>query len=253
MKKLNIISAILAAAASSAGIFFNVYKDIPWAVAQMKGQDAVTILAAAVLLITAFKKNAKPLIITAGINAYLIYTYLFYALETKMNPFFHVYLAIVLMSLISLVHAVSRFRRVQTATAKKGSRAFSIIYLSIIASVLTFLWNSDIIATLAGHPILETPTNEPLTIVYVFDLTFVIPAIIYTLYLLKKNNSFGIPLCGIVLVKCVTMGAALLGMTIGVWAGGFKLETFLAVFWFLLAAGGIAALNLFLKSSTINE
>lgn len=253
MKKLNYISAGLAAAASAAGIFTELYKDTPWAIAQMKGQDAVTIITAAVLIAASARKGIKALIITAGINAYMIYTYFFYALETKLNPLFHIYLAVVLLSLIALIKAVTVLRQFSTAEAGRASGTFSIIYLSIIGAVLAFLWNADIISTLTGSPLLDTASGEPLTIVYVFDLTFVIPAVIYTVYLLIKKRPFGVPLCGIVLVKCVTMGAALLGMTIGARAGGFELETFLAVFWFCLAGFGIIALSLFLKGSRIGE
>ncbi len=251
MKKLNIVSGILAVAASVAGIFFNIYKDIPWAVYQMKGQDVVTIIASAVLILSVLHYDRKSLTITAGINAYLIYTYFLYAIASRLNPFFHIYLAVVLTSLVSLVTAIDRLRGISGASAGKRAKAFSVIYLSVIASVLTFLWNADIFATLSGSPILNTPAGDPLTIVYVFDLTFVIPAIIYTLYLLKTGKSFGIPLCCVVLVKCVTMGAALLGMTIGVCIGGFELETFLAAFWFILALTGAAALTVFLKGSRI--
>jgi len=253
MKKLNITAAVLSAAASTAGIFSNIYTDIPWAVSQMKGQDAVTIFAAAVLIIVSLRKGPKAVVISAGINAYLIYTYFFYAIETLLNPFFHAYLAIVLLSLIALIKSVSNLKKLKYSEVKTIPKTFSVIYLSAIASVLAFLWNADIFATLAGSPILETPTAQPLTIVYVFDLTFVIPAVVYTLYLLKKNKAFGIPLCGIMLVKCTTMGAALLGMTIGVWFYGFELEGFLAVFWCLIAILGLISITLFLKGSRIHE
>ena len=253
MKKLNITSGILAAAASVAGIFFDIYKDIPWVVYQMKGQDVVTIIASAVLIISVLRADKKSLTITAGINAYLVYTYFLYAISSRLNPLFHIYLAVVFTSLLSLIIAIGRLKCVSDASAGKKARAFSVIYLCVIAAGLAFLWNADIIASLSGSPILDTPTGEPLTIVYVFDLTFVIPAIIYTLYLLKTDNKFGIPLCCVVLAKCVTMGAALLGMTVGVWAGGLELETFLAVFWFILAVAGTAALIIFLKGSRIVE
>lgn len=253
MKKLNYISAMLSAAASAAGIFTSLYSDIPWAVAQMKGQDAVTIISAVVLVFFSTSKLSRSKIITAGINAYLIYTYFFYTLEVKLNPLFHIYLAIVLLSLVSLILTIAKLKNLHSAELKTRSRVFSIIYLCAIGSTLAFLWNADIIASLSGSPLLETATGEPLTIVYVFDLTFVIPAIIYSVYLLKKKKSFGISLCGIMLVKCVTMGAALLGMTIGVCVLGFELETFLAVFWFILTAGGILALILFMRDSSIDE
>ena len=253
MRKLNLISALFAVVVSALGIFTSLYTDIAWAAAQMKGQDAVTIAAAAVLIISSLRRGSKSMIISAGINTYLIYTYFFYALEVRLNPLFHFYLAIVLLSLISLIKSIRSLSGIESTSVGAGAKAFGIIYLCAIASVLAFLWNADIISTLAGSPLLETGTGEPLTIVYVFDLTFVIPAIVYSVYLLKKGRAFGVPLTGIMLVKCVTMGAALLGMTVGAWSCGFRIDTFLAVFWFLLAAAGSGAAAVFLQRSSISE
>ena len=253
MKKLNIISAVLAAAVSAAGAFTGLYRDEAWAVWQMKGQDIVTIIAAAVLIIFSTGKSSRNHSVTAGLNAYLLYTYLFYALELRLNPLFHLYLAIVLLSLLSLIKSVSVMRTLGPAQVNRGSLIFAVIYLLFIALTLSVLWNLDVVSTITGKPFLDTPSGEPLTIVYVFDLTFVIPAIAYTVCLLLKKNPFGTVLAMTVLVKCVTMGAALVGMTLGAWAGGIETEIILAVFWFMLAAIGIIALAVLIRGTRCSE
>lgn len=248
MKNLSTVSAILAAAVSAAGIFTPIYKDIPWAAGQMRGQDGVTIIASVILFLSSRIKTGGREIIRAGINAYLIYTYLFYALETVMNPLFHLYLIIVLTSGISLIKDISFLNKNDTIPAGGKGAIPGLLYLTLTGLMLFVLWNGDIITTLAGSPLLPNPSGEPLTIVYVFDLTFVIPAIVYTLYLWKKGKPFGNPMLGIMLIKAATMGTALLGMTLGMWLSGFELDTFLTGLWGFVGGAGIITLMIFLRS-----
>ena len=253
MKKLNIISAVMAAAAAAAGIFSGVYDEIPWVIWQMKGQDWVSIAAAAAMIIISMSDKDKYRAAGAGINAYFIYTFFFYALELNLNPLFHLYLAIVLLSLISIIRTISDLKKRSNQTASKGAAVTASVYLLMIALMLSILWNADIIASIAGEPILETASGKPLTIVYVFDIGFVIPAIVYTLYSVLKKTSFSPSLCIILLVKCTTMGAALLGMTVGLYFGGLEFQSFLAVLWTALTAAGLISLAVFLKGSRIGE
>jgi hypothetical protein len=149
-KMILITTAVLSIICSLLGILTPIYSDIEWINAQVRGQDAITIAGALFLLFTLrFRQPAKG-IVTAGISAYLVYTYFFYALEVQLNVLFFCYLAILLLSIILLVRSINFLRTTDTTVPKKSYRITGIIFMGIMALILTVLWSGDVIANLTG-------------------------------------------------------------------------------------------------------
>ena len=247
-KMILITTAVLSIICSLLGILTPIYSDIEWINAQVRGQDAITIAAAVFLLIALrFRQPAKE-IVTAGISAYLVYTYFFYALEVNLNVLFFCYLAILLLSIILLVRSINFLRTTDTMVPKNSYRMAGIIFMGIMALILTVLWSGDVIANLTGEPLLKNPTNEPFTIVYVLDLTFVVPAVVYAIVKSVQNKKIGYYLTGVMLIVITVMGLALMGMTGGLMLAGLSFDLFLAVFWAFLGTIGIVLAALYIRS-----
>jgi hypothetical protein len=100
---------------------------------------------------------------------------------------------------------------------------------------------------------LDTPTGEPLTPVYILDLGFVIPACLYGAIQSLRKKFWGTILTAVMLVMVATMGFALMAMAIGLYVYGFGLQGFLTVFWFVLGTSGLLLSLFYLRSIKINQ
>ncbi|MDJ0733479.1 MAG: hypothetical protein QNJ47_05215 [Nostocaceae cyanobacterium] len=258
MNKNKIISislAILALIASLTGIFANIYRDTDWIKSQLVGQDFVTVFVALILLFISFFNINKfnQSIIQVGLFGYLTYTYITYALGPKLNILFPLYVALISISVLGLI---TLFIQISSLNFKKTSSfifTISSIYLILISLILSFLWLGDIIGYLMGKPLFPNPSGEPLTIVYVLDLGFVIPISLYAAIQLLRKKFWGYVLTGVMLIKSTTMGFALMSMTIGVYVYGFASELFLVIFWTVLGLVGLLLSILFLHKLQTNS
>lgn len=239
--------AVLAVTAAGFGVFGNVYKEIPWLKVQIIGQDAFTVLPALLLFILSFARNRKVILIQAGILVYLIYTYVFYAFGVEFNPLFLLYVALASLSVWGLVKAALRLSSFKLKAA--GGKIPNIAggYLLFVSLMLGFLWLGDIFGRYAGAPLLENPTGEPLTPVYVLDLGFVIPVTVYgaVLTLMKKPRGFIIT--AVMLPAFAAMGFALMAMALGLFAYDLPGDVFLTGFWFALGTAGLILAVIYLK------
>jgi hypothetical protein len=245
---ISLAIGILALAAASVGIFGNVYLEDDWFLSQMKGQDGLTWIIAAGLLVLPFIKNEKIKILQAGFFAYMAYTYIFYAFAVRFNVLFLLYVVLASLSVLGLFLVFRQLARFEG----KGQRGWAIkggsIYLLFVCSVLGLLWLADIIGRLAGKPLLENPTGEPLTPVYILDLGFVIPASLYGAVQALRKKFWGRIITGVMLIMVTTMGFALMAMALGLYAFGFGFQGFLTVFWFVLGTAGLLLALFYLRS-----
>jgi hypothetical protein len=248
---LSLVTAVLAIIAAVGGIFGNVYQEDTWFLSQMVGQDVFTLVVAASLLILPFIKTKKIKIIQAGFLAYIAYTYIFYAFGVKFNVLFLVYVALSSLSVLGLIIVFGQLAHFELKDSKGWALKGSSIYIILACLILAFLWLGDIISRLGGKPILDTPTSEPLILVYVLDLGFVIPAGLYGAIQSLRKKFWGYIITAVMLVMIATMGFALMAMTIGHYAYGFGLQGFLAVFWCVLGTLGLLLAVFYLRSLRI--
>jgi len=245
--------AFLALIAASAGIFGSIYLEDDWFVSQMIGQDVLTLVVAMGLLVLPFIQNKKIKVWQGGFFAYMVYTYVFYAFSVRFNILFLVYVALSSLSALGLFQIFRQLAGCDLEGPKGWAIKGGSAYLIVVCLVLSLLWLGDIFSRFMGKPLLDTPTGEPLTPVYVLDLGFVIPAGLYGAVQALRKRYWGYIITAVMLVMMATMGLALMAMTLGQYAYGFGFQGFLAVFWFVLGTCGLFLAVLYLKSLQIRS
>ena len=239
--------AVLAVIASLGGIFGDVYRDIEWAAAQMKGQDAATIVLSAVLFALSFQRGVKSRLFQLGLFGYFAYTYTTYAFGPALNPLFIVYVALLSLSILVLITGFNRAARFTVIAESRWISITAGLYLILLSVMLGTIWTGDIIGNLRGAPLFENPTGEPFLVVYALDLGFVIPVSIYGAVNLFRKKRIGYIVTCFMLVKSATLGFALIAMTVALYLQGYGLEMFLVVLWGIIGAAGLLLSILFLR------
>jgi hypothetical protein len=239
---------LLGAVASAGGLFWpGLYRDTPYMVAQAVGQDLVTLAVAvpalAVTLVYVRRGSARATLAWIGLLGYMLYTYTTYAFGSAMNPFFLIYVALFSLSVFTMVTAMSGIdaaawaRRFDNGTPRRAVAGF----LGFIALMLIGLWLPEVIRfNLTGVlPPTLVLAGIPTNIVYVMDLGLLVPLALLTATWLWRRQPWGYVLAGVVLVKAMTMGLALLSMVWFVVQGGGALEVAPAAMAAIVTAGSL--------------
>jgi hypothetical protein len=246
--KLTYAIIVLAAIASAVGLLLpSVYRETDWVVPQNRGQDLVTLIALAVLMpITVASRNgsARATLIWIGLLGYIWYTYTGASFSYGFNQLFLIYVALFSLSSAALIAGLSSIdvMAIQRAFDASTPRRAVIVFLLLMAAMLSLLWLSQIIPffTRGQLPEMILRAKTPTVFVYVLDLGFVVPLALLSACWLKCDYAWGYALASIVLVKSATMGIALVSMTWFAWRAGLPLHVEMTAAWILLAAAGTA-------------
>jgi hypothetical protein len=175
---------VLLVIASAAGLFIpGLYRDTPNWVAQTRGTDLVTLVVAipalAASLLLAARGSRRAQVIWLGVLGYVLYMYVIYAFDVAFNPLFLVYVAVLSLSLWSLVTVLLRMNRDDRPTRFAPNLPVRSIagYLLVVATLFCLAWLKDIIPATVGNRApaglhgLNLPTNP----VHVLDLSVLLP------------------------------------------------------------------------------
>jgi hypothetical protein len=213
--------------------------------AQEMAQDVVTLVLGLPLLVAGLVLNRKgslrgQLLLTGGL-AYFLYTYAAMSFLTAFNPLFLVYVALFSLSLFGLILMLSSLEPTQIVrhlSSHFPRRAIAIFFL-IVAAFLTLAWFGLAVppmfsgATPAG---LESATTM---VIQALDLGVIVPTSLITAFLLWKKRPWGYTLSVVVLVKLLTMGAALIAMIIGQVLAGVEVDPVVSTIFTLICLTGM--------------
>jgi hypothetical protein len=225
-KKLNVFYIlsipiiILTAIGAFGGIFFEgLYRDPHEVLVQALAQDVVTLfIILPVFVISLFfsqKGSLKGTIVWLGCLGYTLYTYILYTAMAAFNVFFLIYVAIYSLSLFTFIGALLYLNPVEIKTQfKEGipKRIISAI-LIVIGAFMLLTWFKDIFDYTFIQKNLSAP-DVGQKFVYGIDMGFFLPLMILSGFLLWKNHRFGYLFSGIVLIKGITVGIAVVAMAI---------------------------------------
>lgn len=213
--------------------------------AVLRGQDALTLLAVPVLVRAAHRARAGSLrahVVWLGILLYVPYTYLMYVVVPH-NDAFLLYVAAIGLGFYLLLDGLLRvdvhaLRIAFTATPKRVVGWF----LAVTGGLFVVMWLAMIVPTIPGGIpdglfVYDVPST-----VHVLDLAFVLPLLIGTGVGLLRGHVAAPLLAGVLLVKTVTLGLALLAMNLGAALLGGGLNPGEAVLWSVVIAGSAALL-----------
>jgi hypothetical protein len=199
-------AAILAAVAAAAGLFSTgLYRDAPFWVEQAKGIDVATLFLAAPILVISLSlgrsgwSSARAL--TIGVLLYLVYNYAIYATSIAMNRLALIYIAVLGLSIWSLV-LYSFFSATGLAPFQVGFGLARVIavFLLVVAVLFVLLWLSQIAgSTASGVPPADLMrAGLPANPVYALDLAFFLPlafvAAIGILRSIAPAEAFAVPM-----------------------------------------------------------
>ncbi|KTG27695.1 hypothetical protein [Haloferax profundi] len=216
------LTLVLAAAATLVGLFVpDFYRDAPALVAQVYGQDALTLVVALPVLAgslsLARRGSQSGYVVWLGVTGYLLYTYASYAFMTAFNELYLVYVALFALTLFTFVGGLLRLDTV-TLRERMGDhpvRAY-VVFQMVVAVVVGGLWLSEILpATVGGTvPVSIREMGVPVNVIHTLDLAVFLPGLVLSAYWLWRGDTRGYALTGVLLVKATTLGLAVLSMIV---------------------------------------
>jgi len=213
---------------------------------QGRAQDLVTLFWVVPLFGVTLYYERKGMFIARvvwlGVLLYFTYTYLMASVGLAYNSLFLLYVAIYGVSLALLVVGLWCIRlqdivwRFSYRFPRRGVAAFSVA----IGIVVALLWLADIVRSLATNtppPQLSEAVTGSL-VVQALDLGIIVPLSITSGLLLWRSLPIGYVLTGIVIVKALTLGPAMVAMAAFQAAGGMQVPAPLWAFALLVTGAG---------------
>ncbi len=200
MKAPYILSAALAAlmvVQSVLGrVFPGQYRDVEWIRTTWFGNDWITLVVGAPLLVASLllarRGSIRGLLLWLGMLGYGAYNYAYYLLGAALNAFFPLYIVALVLSVSTLILALSRIDAAEVAASFRPKTPVRIVggYLVFVAVGLTFVWMGMWAAyVFAGQP---TPIEpEAFKLVAALDITIMVPALALGGVLLWRRNAWG--------------------------------------------------------------
>ena len=192
---------------STTGLLFpGQYRDVDWIKATWAGNDGVTLVVGAPLLLAgialARRGSVRGLLMWLGAVGYAAYNYAFYVFGAALNASFLIYVAGVVLAVVTLVVAlahldvagVARAFRTETPVRVMGG-ALVIIGVGL-AGVWTAVWAAHVFA---GRP---TPVEpEAFKVVAALDLAVMVPALTAGGTLLWRRRPWGYAIAAIASIQ----------------------------------------------------
>lgn len=189
--------------------------------AQATAQDAVTLILGIPLLIVgmiwASKGSLRGHLLLTGTLGYFLYTYTSYSFLSAYNVLFLEYVALFSLCLFAFILAMMSINPANVADkiAEKFPRKGISIFMMILAGFLLLAWLGRIVPGLMnGTPPFGLESYTTL-VIQALDLGIIVPTSALAAVLLWRDRPWGYVLSAVVLVKGLTMGAALIAMIVG--------------------------------------
>lgn len=197
---------------------------------QAVAQDFVTIILGVPLLIISLlllnKKSAKGICLLTGTLGYFLYTYASYSFLIVYNPLYLVYVLIMILSFYSFILSMNHMNKggIMNNFSEKFPVKSMGRFMWIVAVMLGGLWLGRILPTVMNGTAPINLEHYSTLGIQTLDLGFVVPASLVAGYLLSKRNKWGYILSVVLVIKAVTMTAAVSAMTILMRRNGVKLS-----------------------------
>jgi len=213
--------------------------------AQEIGNDIVTLLIGVPLLITGIVLSRKGLLrgqlLLTGALGFFLYTYGSMSFLTAFNPFFLIYVALFSLSLFGFIFSMKDLdvdeisRRISDGFPRRSIAA----YFIIIAVFLTLAW----LGLVASPSLTWSPPaglESAITmVIQALDLGIIVPTSFLTAYLLFKKQPWGYALSSVMLLKILTMGAALISMITVQILSGVDVDPVFSTIFVIISLSGI--------------
>jgi hypothetical protein len=212
---LSVLLIPLCIVATAVGLFVpGFYRDVPNWVLQEHAQDLVTLVAAipllAISLALARRGSIRGYLLWLGTIGYLTYSYAIYAFDVSFNALFLGYVAILGLSIYSLILGLTAVNP-RTVAQSFGERTPARLigwFLIVVCALVGLLWLADDVPAVVGGslPASMAGTGLMTNPIHVLDLGIVLPGGILIGFFLARRRPLGYVLGGYFLVKFAMLG-----------------------------------------------
>lgn len=209
------------------------------------GTDIVTLLIGIPLLVIGIvlsrRNSMRGQLLLAGALGYFLYTYGAMCFLTAFNPLFLVYVALFSLSLFGFILSMKNLdvEEVKRRIADRFPRRTVAAYFIIVAVFLSLAWLGLVASpslAWAPPPGLESAVTM---VIQALDLGVIVPTSFITASLLIRKQAWGFALSTVLLLKILTMGAALIAMIIGQVLAGVPVDIVVSVIFVIISVSGI--------------
>jgi hypothetical protein len=221
------------------------YYDTVISSSQEIGQDVVTLILGIPLLaasmILANRGSLRGRLLLAGALGYFLYTYASMSFLTAFNTLYLVYVALFSISLFGFILALKGLDPADVARhiSDHFPRRRIATYFMIVAVFLALAWLGLVVPPMIrGTP--PAGLESAITmVIQSLDLGVIVPTAFITAILLLQKRPWGYTLAAVVLLKILTMGAALIAMIIGQMLANVPVDPVTSVFFVLISISGM--------------
>jgi hypothetical protein len=209
------------------------------------GQDVVTLILGIPLLIAGAvltrKGSLRGRLLLTGALGYFLYTYGAMSFLTAFNQLYLVYVVLFSLSLFGFILALSGLDAVLVAgqvSDKFPRRAIASYFISV-AAFLSLAWLGLVVPPmLTGQP--PAGLESAITmVIQSLDLGVIVPTALITAILLLQKRPWGFTLAAVVLLKILSMGAALIAMIINQARAGVAIDPVVSAIFVLISLAGM--------------
>jgi hypothetical protein len=209
------------------------------------GNDIVTLLIGIPLLIAGIifsrKGTLRGQLLLTGALGYFLYTYGAMCFLSAFNPLFLVYVPLFSLSLFGFILSMSNLNvnEIKDHISNGFPRRAVASYFIIIAAFLTLAWLGLVTSpSLTWKPPVGLESAITM-VIQALDLGVIVPTSFITAILLLKQSPWGYALSSVLLLKILTMGAALIAMVISQMLAGVAIDPVTSVIFVLIGISGI--------------
>lgn len=212
---------------------------------QEVGMDIVTLIIGIPLMIVGVvfsrKGSLRGRLLLTGVLGYFLYTYASMSFLTAFNPLFLVYVALFSLSLFGFILALSGLNPDELVKhiSEHFPRRTIAIYFIIVAVFLTMAWLGLVVPPMFNGTPPSGLESAITMVIQALDLGVIVPTSIITATLLLKKRPWGYALSSVVLLKILTMGAALISMIVVQLLAGVKVDPVVSVAFVIISLTGI--------------
>lgn len=217
---LSIVAAILAIAGNILALSINrIYASLtPVFLPQALAQDIANLALIAplwlILAALALRGSLRAYLLWLGVLTFTVYNYVIYAFSVPFEVLFMLWVAVLGMSLFSLIGGVVSIDYQTVASAFTSRRAVLVVawFLIVTAVLFGFLWLSEDVPALLSNTKPQSvvdmaiPTNP----VHILDLAFFLPAVIITGICLIKKKAWAYSIAPAFIVFLILTGIPIL-------------------------------------------
>lgn len=247
---LSILIVILAIIAAAGGLFIDgLYHDNALVTAGWRGNDLVTLLVAAPLLVAAlmlsWHGSGRARLVWLGMLDYTLYNFGFYLFGAAFNNFFLIYAALFTLSIFALIFGLATLDVQRVGDQFRVGMPVKWIggYMLFVATGLSIVYVAQSLGFIVTGqlPPVVTLTGHPTSVVFALDLSLVVPVLVLGAIWLWKRQPWGYVLAVIANVKGAVYMLALSATTVAAVQAGVSQDLSQVGLWGFIGVASLIA------------